>query len=286
MAGHPASRPLDTAPALSFHRGAGAAPGAYRRLSVRVRRAGGLRAVALMANDLPDWAIQIIRPDDVPAGSPWTYGSAGGTKNFTIAKGSHILCVMVSDFTHVSEILMTGGTSTVEYLRARPFTSIVPRPYYAIVTSAVDVSVTLTVTASQAGTIYLANVHDPVAVAIAQQEAQPWQAPNIPPAPLSFGYPGAAASSIVIPAPAAPLSVWLHSLSYRWNTVTANTFGIWQTTGGLEIIADPGANDLTQRPYEFHGAKLPVAVGLEFTGQGAAAASSAFIQGSVAYAVY
>lgn len=239
-----------------------------------------------MAVDLPDYSSAIYRPDDVLAGSPWTYGSTGGTKTFAVTTGTHIISVLVPDYTHVSSLVMTGSTSTVTYLRAYPNDSIVPRPFYAIVESAVDTQVSITVVASQASTLYISGVHDPVAIAIAQADAQPWQSPNLPPVPISFGYPGSGGTSTVITAPTAPQSVWIHSFSYRWNVVTANSFGIWQSSGGLEICADPGANDLTQRPYEGHGTKLPVGTGLQFVGQGSAAVNSCFAQGMVTYSVY
>lgn len=239
-----------------------------------------------MPVDLPDYSSVIYRPDDVLTGSPWSYSSGTNTKTFPIPVGSHIVAVLLPGYTTVSNLLVTGSTSTVQYINAYPNDSIVPRPFYGIVSSAVDTSITVKITASSSGTAYLTTIHDPVAVAIAQADAQPWQSANLPPVPISFGYPGNGGTSVVITAPAAPQSVWLHSFSYRWNVVTANSFGIWQTTGGLEICADPGANDLTQRPYEGHGTKLPVATGLEFVGQGAAAVNSCFAQGMITYSVY
>lgn len=239
-----------------------------------------------MPNDVPDWTTQVIRPDVTPSGSPWAYSSGTSMMSFAISRGVHVLAVLVPDFTHVSSLLVKGVTSGVTYLQSYPNDSIVPRPFYAVVAPEVDSFVSVSIVASAGNTLYVTNVADPIAVAIAQADAQPWQAPNLPPVPISFGYPGAAGNAVVIPAPAAPQSIWLHGMTYRWNIVTANSFGAWFTTGGLEIWADPGANDLTQRSVDYRGTKLPVATGLEFTGQGGAAVNSCFAQGTISYSVY
>lgn len=239
-----------------------------------------------MTNDVPDWSTQIIRPDTTPSGSPWTYGATGGSQNFTILKGSHVFTVVVPDFSHVSLVTVTGVTSGQVYLKAYPIQDILPRPYYVIISSEIDSSVTVAVTATASATLYAASVGDVPAVAIAQQEALPWQASNQPPAPVNLPYPGAAGTVLLIAAPSSPKSLWLHSISLNWSVVAANTNCTFETTAGNPLIQDVGATELSQRYYSFHGCKLPSGEGVQLLGVGAAAASASTLLGSITYSAY
>lgn len=239
-----------------------------------------------MPNDVPDWSTQIIRPDTVPSGAPWAYGTGTSTKNFTILKGTHVFTLVIPDFSHVSLVTVTGASTGQTYLKEYPILDILPRPYYMIVSSEIEPNVTVSITASAGATLYAASVGDVPAVAIAQAEALPWQAANQPPQPVNIPYTGAGGTAVILPAPAAPRSLWLHSMSLNWSVVAANTNGIFETTAGNPLINDVGATELSQRTFEFHGGKLPSGDGLQFLGVGAAAASASTILGTLNYSVF
>lgn len=240
-----------------------------------------------MSNDVPDWSVQVIRPDTLPADAPWVFGVGAVSQSFPVLKGSHVFTIVIPHYQNVSILNVTGDTTGQLYLTAYPDTAILPRPYYLIISSEIDSSVTVKMTTTGTGTLYAASVGDVPAVAIAQAEALPWQAANLPPGPMPFGYPGAAGVVTIIAAPATTdESIWLHSISYNWSPVAASTNGKFQDGAGNEIIADTGATDLTQRRHELHGAKLTNGKSLQFVGVGAGAVNASFVSGTVVYSIF
>lgn len=239
-----------------------------------------------MTNDVPDWSTQIIRPDTIPAGSPWPYPTGTTIKNFPVLKGSHVFTVVVPDSTNVSFVQVIGHTSGITYLTAYPPTDYLHRPYYLIVSSEIDATLDVSVTATVSGTLYAASVGDVPAVAIAQQSALPWQAPNRTPAMIAMGYPGSGAATVVLASPGAGKSLWLHSMTYRWTSVAGNCFGKWQSTGGTDMIWEAGATMLDPVYYSLHGVQLPQNEGFQFLGQGSGAVNASFLQGTIVYSVF
>lgn len=239
-----------------------------------------------MTNDVPDWSTQIIRPDTVPAGSPATITAGTTITPFTVLKGSHVVTIVVSSYSSVSFIQVIGATSGVTYLQAYPSVDGLPRPYYLLISTEIDAVINVSVTCSATITLYVTSVGDVPAVAVAQQPALPWQAPNRVPGLIAFGYPGASASVTILATPGAGKSLWIHKIQGRWTSVVANTFGKFQTSASGDLVWEPGATMINPIEYDFGGAELPQNTGLIFLGQGSAAANASFFQGMVTYSIF
>ncbi|HEX3513863.1 MAG TPA: hypothetical protein VHT26_07680 [Trebonia sp.] len=239
-----------------------------------------------MPLDVPDWSTQIIRPDTVPAGAPKVLTAGTTITPFTVLKGSHVVTVVVSNYSSTSFIQVIGATSNVTYLEAYPNVDGLPRPYYLLISTEIDAVINVSVTCSATITLYVASVGDVPAVAVAQAPAQPWQAPNRTPGLIAMGYPGSGVSTTVLASPGAGKSLWLHSMTLRWTAVVANCFGKWQDTAGTDMIWEPGATTLDSLFYDFKGTELAQNVGFRFLGQGSAAANASFLQGTIVYSVF
>lgn len=240
----------------------------------------------LMPNDIPDWSTQIIRPDTVPAGSPVSLSVGTTITDFTVLKGSHVMTVIVSNYSDVTFIQAIGTTTNVTYLEAYPVVDGLPRPYYLLISSEIDATVAISVTCTSAVTLYVASVGDVPAVAVAQQPALPWQAPNRTPVLIAVGYPGSGNSVSILPAPPAGQALWLHTMTVRWSAIAANTFGKFQTSAGGDLIWDAGATTVDSLFFDFRGSELPEHEGLIFLGQGSAAANASFLQGTITYSIF
>jgi hypothetical protein len=111
----------------------------------------------------------------------------------------------------------------------------------------------------------------------------PWQAANREPKAFNVG-PGAGASSTVIAAPGAGLSIWLHAINQELPVGLASSFGEWQDGSGGSI----DHLDLTamKAPHSRHfaGGKLPTNTSLVFKNTSAVGMGSG-LQGSVAYSI-
>jgi hypothetical protein len=236
-------------------------------------------------NDQQDWTSVVARPQKQLAGSPWTYNSGGDTKVFTLAPDTSILGLLLGDSGNVTLLTVTGVTSGIVYLSVNPQAVKFPPYFYTIIHSAVDPTVSVSVVSTVSNKIYLSSIPDPVAAIATAQNPAPWQAPNNPPAQVSFGNPGVGANITVIPAPVNGQAIWLHQMAWEWNGTDANMFGYWQTSDGTPVHGDTVQKDTAMRSVNFHGAKLGDGLALQFHQAGTTAINTVFAQGSITYAV-
>ena len=240
----------------------------------------------MSTNDLPDWATVVARPDTIISGSPTLYSPGGFSDTFTMPTGVHILSIVLQDWPDVTGLLVQGANTGVVYLNINPSQSSYQHQYYALIPSGADTQVTVTVTASVAGNMWLTGVSDTVAVAVLPQDPTPWQAPNQPPMKFGFTNPATNGTAAVIAAPGLGKSIYLHTMLWYWVTVAANVSGEFEQTSGTFIV--PSYAVVAGQPYyvDFKGAKLAPDSGIQFLATGTAAAGAALLAGSVTYSVY
>jgi len=239
-----------------------------------------------MPNDQPDWTSVVARPQTQLAGSPWSVSIGSNTLNFTITPDTSIIAVMVPALTVITEIKVVGHTSGSVYLDVLPSVQLFPPQFYAVVNSAVDLSVDVTVTATTGSTVYVSSIPDPVAQTTIAQNPAPWQAPNQPPLHIGLGNPGTGATSTIISAPAAGKSIWLHTMSYNLSGTNAVLFMQLQTSDGHIFHGDIMESDNSRRFFDWRGARLGAGLSVQFLQPATLAANTIFIEGTVTYSVY
>lgn len=240
----------------------------------------------MAAEDMPDWTAVVARPQTQLAGSPWSYAATTNTKSFTVAPDCSIVSVLLANPLGVSALSIVGGVSGATYLNVNPSLNNVNLYYPSIINSAVDTTVTITITASAPGTAYVSSIPDPIAAVALATEPLPWQAANKPLLTLDFGNPGLNNTVTLIANPPVGQAVYLHSMQWLWSVANTQCFGVWQQVGGLELGADNAGGSISPRFMEFHGVKLTSGAGLQFLQKGSLAAGSSFCNGWLAYSVY
>lgn len=239
-----------------------------------------------MTNDQPDYTSVVSRPQTQLTGSPWVYPIGDTTKTFTLAADTSIVCVLLPDFPNVTDFFIRGVTSGFTYLHATPFHTSFHPYYVAVINSAVDPQITVEVNAGASNTAYVSSIPDPVAQLVLPNQPAPWQAPTLIPVAIEITNPGAGNTSTVIAAPSNAQSIWLHSMSWVYTGVTAGTDGQWQDGTPTEIMGDSVTLNSGPRFMDFKGAKLSAGKALQYKQNGAAAAGTYFIHGTVCYSVY
>lgn len=240
-----------------------------------------------MPNDQPDYTSVVARPQTQLAGSPWVIASSGThTLAFTLTPDTSILAIMVPALTVVTEITVTGVVSGSLYLDVLPSTELFPNQFYAIVQSAVDTSVNVTVVSTTGTTVYVSSIPDPVAQTSLVTFPAPWEAPNQPPLHMGFGNPGTGAHTTIIPAPAAGKSIWLHELSYNVSGTNAALYIYWQTSDGTVFAGDICEVDIGRRHFPFRGARLGAGLSVQVMQPPTLAANTIFYEGTAVYSVY
>lgn len=239
-----------------------------------------------MPNDLPDYTQAIARPSQQLAGSPWTYGSTGGTKTFPLDTDCHSVGLALTDPSHVLQIIISGTTTGVDYLSSLTITGNLTSFLLFPVTTALDSTIQVALGATRSGTLYLTEVFDPQATSASINPAQnaveisllgpsallntgnaPWMAPNREPAAFDTGNLASGSSFVLLAASA--FTYYLFGVSI-W---PLNAGAIWhlQDTAGTDIgsylILQLGTatNDFAPIPPDlnFHGAPLPLGLGLQ-----------------------
>lgn len=239
-----------------------------------------------MPNDQPDWTSVVARPQTQLAGSPYTVASGTDTRTFTLAPDTSILMILIPSFFNVTALQVHGVTSGFTYLKAAPdLTSY--HPYYtAVIFTAVDPTVSITVSVGASTTVYVSSCPDPVASITMPNQPAPWESPNQPPLTVDFGNPGPAGTVTIIAAPTNAQSIYLHSFEWVWNTTAATLNGVWQDDSGLEIGAEDTTNNVAPRFMDWKGAKMAGGRAFRFKQNGALAAGSVFCNGTICYSVY
>ena len=237
-------------------------------------------------NDQPDYTAVVARPQTQLAGSPYTIGAGTDTRSFTLAPDTSIIMLLIPSFFNVTSLQVHGVTSGFTYLKAAPdLTSY--HPYYpAVISTAVDSQISITISVGATTTIYVSSIPDPVASIVLPNQPAPWESPNQPPRTVDFGNPGAAATSTIIPAPTNAQSIYLHTMEWVWNTTSATLNGVWQDDTGLEIGAEDITTSTNPRFMDWKGAKMAGGHALQFKQNGALAAGSVFCNGTITYSVY
>lgn len=239
-----------------------------------------------MPKDQPDWTSVISRPQTQLAGSPWNYAATTNTQSFTVAPDCSIVSVLFANPLFVTQLKITGDVSGATYLNVNPSLNNVSLYYPAIINSAVDTSVTITLVAGASGIAYVSSIPDPIAAVSMSTEPLPWQYANQPLKTIDFSNPGNGNTVTIVPNPPTGQAIYLHSISYLWTVATNTMFGIWQQIGGVELGADNATNGTVPRYMDFHGTKLTSAAGLQYKQTGSAAAGSNFCNGWLAYSIY
>lgn len=237
-------------------------------------------------NDQPDWTSVFARPQTQLGGSPYTVASGTDTRSFTLAPDTSILLILIPSFFNVTALQVHGVTSGFTYLKAAPdLTSY--HPYYtAVIFTAVDPTVSITVSVGASTTIYVCSSPDPVASINMPNQPAPWEAPNQPPLTVDFGNPGLGVAATIIPAPSNAQSIYLHSFMWTWNLSSTTLFGAWQDDTGLEIGAEDTKGSISPRYMDWKGAKMAGGHALQFKQAGSLAAGSSFCNGMITYSVY
>lgn len=228
----------------------------------------------------------VARPQTQLTGSPYTITSGTDTRSFTLAPDTSIIMILIPNFFNVTSLQVHGGTSGFTYLKASPdLTSY--HPYYtAVISTAVDPTISITISVGSSTTIYVSSIPDPVATLTMPNQPAPWEAPNQPPLKVDFGNPGSGVATTIISAPSNAQSIYLHCFEWMWNAAPANAFGIWQDDTGLEIGADAVPQILASRFMDWKGAKMAGGHAFQYKQTSSAAANSYFCQGTICYSIY
>ena len=239
-----------------------------------------------MPNDQQDWTSVFARPQTQLAGSPFTWNPGSVTQNFVLAPDTSIVCLLLPSFFNATRLTIVGHQSGFTYVKEQPFLTSFHPIYYAVVNSAVDTSVDITITCTIAVQGFVSSVPDPVAAVSLPTVPAPWQAPNQPPLKVDFGNPGQNNTVTIIAAPTNSQSIWLHSFEWMWNAAPANAFGVWQDSSGTELGADAVPAILGPRFMDWKGAKMAGGFAFQYKQTSSAAANSYFCQGTIAYSIY
>lgn len=238
-----------------------------------------------MTNDLPDWTRVVARPADQLSGSPWSYGTGGASKTFTLSSDCHAIGLLLPGYQSISSLTVVGATSGVQYVAADFSFTNYGGAQWIPVQPAVDSQVIVSITAGIAGTAYVSQIHDPSAVAVVEQFPAPWTTPNRHPASIKFANPGQNNSVNILAAPGTNLRIFLHCLQWMWETANTAAGGFWEDTNGGTRGGDSAAQAGASRTLNLNGAELPPNTGLQWTQTGTLAAGTIFCYGSVVYGI-
>lgn len=239
-----------------------------------------------MPNDQPDYTSVVARPQTQLAGSPWAYPSGTTTLTFTLAPDTSVICILLPAFPTITSLQVHGHTSTFTYVKAQPILTSFHPYYVAVINSAVDPQIDVTIATGTAGTAYVSSIPDPVASIVLPNQPAPWESPNQPVAKMDFGNPGSAAFQTIVPAPSNAQSIYLHSMQWEWNISTlTDAFGFFRTDDATEILAD-NPSMAGPRYIDFKGAKLAGGKAFQWWQAGAHAANGIFMTGALTYSIY
>lgn len=239
-----------------------------------------------MPNDTPDWSTTVYQLDTNLSGSPVAYVTGTVTHTFTVPTGIHLLSITLPNNGNVTQLSVTGGTTSARYLSIVPQLASTTTTYYVFVPYLVDPTVVVSITATGTGSAYVNGVSAPIAVAELPQNPAPWQAPTYPANPISFDNPGVGASATILNAPGSAFQLYLHSMWWTWTVASPTTVGHFGDSGGLIIGYDSPLTLGVPRYMDHKGAKLNNDAAFEFTQTAGAAAGTTHCYGSIAYSVY
>lgn len=228
----------------------------------------------------------VARPQTQLTGSPWAYSSGGATKTFILASNTSILGILLPGFATVSELKVTGVTSSVVYLDINPETQAFQQFYYTPVMDAVDTQVTVSISASSGATAYVASIPDPVGVLSLPANPPPWQAPNQFARKFSFTNPGAGNTRTIVPNGFGGRTLYLHTAVWVYSAVVVGSTGTFQDSAGTDILADDATLSGVPRFMDFKGTPITAGAELDYHQSGAAAVGTYTISGSFTYAVF